>query len=1545
MARRVIELMDDMHLSSQSTFLDYYNNMEANNLSGAISILKNNPDIANQIITADNINILIDNVNRRELIPKIDIDYFLEGLLSVFQKMIDNTKVVGEWNKDTQYDVHNFVYYNSKEYYAYTNTQPPIGTLPTDTKYWLEYNMRGSKGYGGFSNLNYLGNWDSTINYNPYDVVIYQNKMWMAIAQNINYAPNLNHYPWSLIMLPDTANKTPIQKEKPSSDYNIGDFWFKITQGDDIVQIAWETGTPEPTPRLAAASFMIGNNIYVVGGQNRTLTATNTNEAYDVVTNTWSSKADYPVLADGIFGFEINGIGYCAGGLSISLQPTVNAYSYNPNTNVWTKIADLPEPLASVNSTTSFGGYGYCVGGISGTGKAADTVYRFSPSTSTWEVITNMPLPRYSPAVESLNGKIYVIGGSDVLGNIYGDVQIYDIGTNTWGTGKSMLNPRGFSGSFTHGDDIYVLGGLDKIQYATNLNEVYNTATNTWKNDIPMTYTRTSLCGEANNSKGYAIGGINIARVEMNGYVEEYSFVQDETSFEMLIDTTLGSKTVSIPMIQDGNYNYWIDWGDGFNSTQITTYNDTNATHTYAADGEYTIRLTGTLDRLLFTGDIAKDLKEVTKSTLTYSSIESMFKNCANLTSIPDRIFSKSLNITSASNTFYGCTNLKIIPIGLFDNNSKITSFNRAFSHSGLTSIPTGLFDGCREAKDFEEVFSYTNIVSIPRGLFDNNSNAERFNNAFSLCRKLENVPNGLFSNCPTVNTYAYCFQACSVLKEIPGDLFGNALVSAKTMDGFFEDCWGLLSVPAGLFQYGSSVTTYSAVLNRTNIVNIPDNFFNGTNAITSYLIDKTRIISIGNNSLKGLEITSGFFQNSTKLKKVGENALSESHIEDMNNIFNGCTALTDLGNWDLTNVTTASGDCFKGCTNLTNLSGFKDVETLTKPTIKNDFSLVDCSKLTHESLMNVVDSLAVNTPDAIKTLTLNTASLNLLSTAEKLEIINKYWNIAGYNPTSDLNEEVAKDLVQLTKGNDDLQAVNYLTTNLYYYVQLINNIRAKEISGLYAVDKSTGIMYDYNDIPTTEYVLYGAPTNGTGKYYFITKNQIGDPDGTNFKNNIDKFLNANPTYTTLRIGDNENSDIRIKGSGFETLTNANALLKGKSTITSISVYGKFTPTVLTSMFENCSNLSNVSFENINASQATDCSNMFSGCSKLQTMLNFNMSGIKNVQGMYQNSGITEILPNVFSNTIENASNLFLNCTSLTKLPADYTTVFGKNSALTNVSGLFQGCSSLKNVGIHNVFDIDTSSGIPEYIINSKKLGNQLFRYCPNITNMSNLLKGCTLVGSDSNNYDIPMGLFYYCPKVTNISHIFDGCKNITTGKSLPGLSIEVNKVLFAKNTELVDVSYAFANSKTDLITENTNSEEYLLFPVQTKIKTANNLWENCEMTDATGIEAIPFIYKSKVLKNIEGMFKGQTFARQLPAMNASSTSEFDWGRLNEICPALENCSQMFYGNTKLTETASGSVLTLINTLSKITTLNNHTQAFTNCTQLTNYNNIPADWK
>ena len=85
MARQIIELMDDMHLSSQSTFLDYYYAMQANNVSDANSILANNPSVANQITNSENINEIIDRIIvHKQSDKQIKLDIFIKTGESVY---------------------------------------------------------------------------------------------------------------------------------------------------------------------------------------------------------------------------------------------------------------------------------------------------------------------------------------------------------------------------------------------------------------------------------------------------------------------------------------------------------------------------------------------------------------------------------------------------------------------------------------------------------------------------------------------------------------------------------------------------------------------------------------------------------------------------------------------------------------------------------------------------------------------------------------------------------------------------------------------------------------------------------------------------------------------------------------------------------------------------------------------------------------------------------------------------------------------------------------------------------------------------------------------------------------------------------------------------------------------------------------------------------------------------------------------------------------------------------------------------------------------
>lgn len=377
--KKNIELLDDMHLSSQNKFLEYYVAMQNNNISAVNNVLENNPDLANQIIESNNINDLINAVNESEIIPKNDIDYYLEKKLKEFQNMIDNTKIRGNFDSSIQYYPHNFVYYQNKGYYA--KETPPIGTLPTDGNYWVEYDIRGFQGYGGID-LNLKFDWISTVNYKVGDVVVYKNRLWYALADNTNVAPNLNHYPWVVISLPQTPNKTPIQKNEPTVGYSQGDFWFKIIDGDDIDIDAWNLVTPESTPRFSSGAFTKDNEIYVIGGNKSNFALSNANEAYNVTTGTWTTKANMPVPRTRFGMFKLNFLAYVVGGLLEDGTVTNSMIAYDSDNDMWLKVSDdwnLPIPM--ITTAVENGNYGYVFGGLDANGNIVSSSYRTSRSS------------------------------------------------------------------------------------------------------------------------------------------------------------------------------------------------------------------------------------------------------------------------------------------------------------------------------------------------------------------------------------------------------------------------------------------------------------------------------------------------------------------------------------------------------------------------------------------------------------------------------------------------------------------------------------------------------------------------------------------------------------------------------------------------------------------------------------------------------------------------------------------------------------------------------------------------------------------------------------------------------------------------------------------------------------------------------------------------------------------------------------------------------------------------------------------------------------
>ena len=201
--------------------------------SQALSILSNNAtQLQGKAFIADLINILSSGVLNLETSYYNNVPIFLSNLATQYSTLISNFISKGVWGATTQYLPFNFVIYNNEVYMCIS--QPPIGTLPTDTTYWLYLGLQGERGTPGI-NVNMRYTWNSANTYNPNDLVVYGTNIYVALVQNTNVTPGTDPNTWGIfittspgqINVGTTAPNNPVQNT----------IWFQ-TQIDPLVQTA-----------------------------------------------------------------------------------------------------------------------------------------------------------------------------------------------------------------------------------------------------------------------------------------------------------------------------------------------------------------------------------------------------------------------------------------------------------------------------------------------------------------------------------------------------------------------------------------------------------------------------------------------------------------------------------------------------------------------------------------------------------------------------------------------------------------------------------------------------------------------------------------------------------------------------------------------------------------------------------------------------------------------------------------------------------------------------------------------------------------------------------------------------------------------------------------------------------------------------------------------------------------------------------------------------------------------------------------------------------
>ena len=283
-----------------------------------------------------------------------------------------------------------------------------------------------------------------------------------------------------------------------------------------------------------------------------------------------------------------------------------------------------------------------------------------------------------------------------------------------------------------------------------------------------------------------------------------------EDNFQIEVTTTNSPQDFICRFVNPGTLH--VDWGDGSANDHNAT---TNASHTYAKAGVYTIRMSGTVNGIDFfiinprggnfgTPKLITAIKTPIRGIAGLNSAFEMFKGCENIPSIPEGLFDQCPEITTFYDTFIALRKVKSIPPGLFDKQTNVTSFFATFFKcEQLKEIPPGLFDKHPNNRSFAWTFGMCySLKSVPAGLFDHHTKVTKFDHVFFKCTALRSIPPLLFDKNTNVTDYSKAFEDC---RELTGE--GPVNSAGKKL-------WELSPTPNGTtcFLNCTKLTDYATI-------------------------------------------------------------------------------------------------------------------------------------------------------------------------------------------------------------------------------------------------------------------------------------------------------------------------------------------------------------------------------------------------------------------------------------------------------------------------------------------------------------------------------------------------------------------------------------------------------------------------------------------------------------------------------------------------------------------------------------------------------------
>ena len=229
-------------------------------------------------------------------------------------------------------------------------------------------------------------------------------------------------------------------------------------------------------------------------------------------------------------------------------------------------------------------------------------------------------------------------------------------------------------------------------------------------------------------------------------------------------------------------------------------------------------------------------------------------------------------------------------------------------------------------------------------------------------------------------------FYNSQKLKTIQGlDYFDFSKV--KDLSSMFGECRLLESVP--YFDTSSCTILSNAFYHTDTLSSVP--LYNTSNVVQmTGTFENSGVISLPLFDTSNVTRMDSIAQSASRLKVFP--ALNTSKVTTMSAAFYHAQALEEVKQLDFSKVTDI-GYLFGYCSNLTTLGGFENLGESYSPSSSANLSvyalnLSDCSKLTHDSLMNVINNLYDIAAKGVKTQQLVLGRINLKKlTAEEIAI------------------------------------------------------------------------------------------------------------------------------------------------------------------------------------------------------------------------------------------------------------------------------------------------------------------------------------------------------------------------------------------------------------------------------------------------------------------------------------------------------------------------------------------------------------------------------